>query len=449
MEGAGMTMLAAALLLLVGPPATGAMEPAATAVPLWSIHSDDCVSVSADGDPWQECGFQAFAMTPDASRTLTVGTDDSVQLWDENGREIRRLRWEDDPSGATGYPSARVAIVGKLGVAVVHHNQLMVIDLKDGAVLARRVLDAMTVDEIKRVGPERLFAGIRDARWNGGAEEILLPSGEARALPGFTDLMRTGPAYWVTGAQPPFILHRAAGGPDLAMERSCMPLDERYCTWRDIPGSALYVLDVPEGRWRRFDLGRVVDGYVTVDPLQFEGRFYALICERAESAFPNRRPCAIVDLESRREIYRFAAGNAVAVAGRDERGRPEFRLKLGDVAGDKEDRRVGLDGTVRLIDSRGWANLSPPGGELLIPLAEDKASLLLDAGGAPVARLPFPARTCGNGWPSWREGCAVSADGRKWLVPVETPVAAHGGDQRVNLALYQLPAAAGSGRGRP
>lgn len=217
------------------------VEPPAAAA-LWTISSDDCVSVHADGEPWDECGFQAFAMNADGSRLLTVSAEGVVQLWDGDGRELRRLDWTDERGGASGYPSGRAAILGNTGIAIVHHNQLLLIDIADGREIVRRRFDLMTV-QLRVVGGARLFAEVRDRDWAMGGREIDLATGDLSDI-GEINLMRVGPSYWVTGGTPRGVVHRV-GAPDLAIERSCMPVDARYCTWRDIPGHAVHVLDIP------------------------------------------------------------------------------------------------------------------------------------------------------------------------------------------------------------
>ncbi|GEM73590.1 hypothetical protein SAQ01S_33560 [Sphingomonas aquatilis NBRC 16722] len=161
-------------------------------------------------------------MNEDGSRVLTVSSAGLVQLWDGNGRELRRIDWPDQPSGASGYPDGRAAIAGKFGVVVVHQNQVLVIDVTSGETLAQRVVDAMMVDDLRKVERDRVFAAIKARDWSGGAREITLPGGELVEVPGLTDLMRLGPSYWMAGSRAPFTLHRIGGVPATrSSERSC------------------------------------------------------------------------------------------------------------------------------------------------------------------------------------------------------------------------------------
>src|SRR5687767_2237629 len=168
----------------------GTAPPAAQDVPaakaLWSISSGDCVSVHADGEPWDECGFQAYAINHDGSRVLTVSATGIIQLWDGSGREIRRIDWPDQPSGASGYPSGRAIISGNIGVAVAHQNQVAVLDLETGTILAQRVAEEMMVLEELRFDGDRLFVSGNDREWELGLREIALPGGEIRPVPGTT-----------------------------------------------------------------------------------------------------------------------------------------------------------------------------------------------------------------------------------------------------------------------
>jgi hypothetical protein len=56
-----------------------------------------------------------------------------------------------------------------------------------------------------------------------------------------------------------------------------------------------------------------------------------------------------------------------------------------------------------------------------------------------VARLPFAPQACGSGL-AVLDGCRISEDGRRWLLPVSAPV--EGGDaedRRASLTLFEVP----------
>jgi hypothetical protein len=217
-----------------------------------------------------------------------------------------------------------------------------------------------------------------------------------------------------------------------------MPLDEHWCTWRDIPGSVVHLLDVEKGIWRDFDLGRTLDGYASLDVVPAGGEFYAIICERAVRSDPPGRPCSIIDLATRRVIHRFEADGVRAVGAVDEQGRPEIRLQLA-IGNKRSSHRIALDGSMRPIDPAGRANLAPPGGGILLPGGDGQASILVDVTGRSVASFPFPPASCGFGWPSWREWCRFSADGRKWLVSSNALPVDREPDTKAQLTLYALP----------
>jgi hypothetical protein len=133
-----------------------------SARPLWSISSDACIGVHADGDPSLECDFQAFAMNAGGTRVLTVSVTGVIQVWDAEGRELRRVDWPDHRSGASGHPSGRAVISGDTGVAIVHQNQVAILDLADARLRVQHVAeDMMLFDEPRFVG-DRLFTSGKD-----------------------------------------------------------------------------------------------------------------------------------------------------------------------------------------------------------------------------------------------------------------------------------------------
>lgn len=431
-------MALACAALPAAAPAQSAEPPAAQA--LWTIRSPDCVSVHADGEPWDECGFQAFDMNGDGSRILTVSATGVTQIWDGDGRELRRIEWADDRSGATGYPTARIEIIGQIGVVVVHQNQLMLIDLTDGRILRQHVADLMMFNELRVVGPDRIFADIRENDWAMGVREIALPGGELSTPRDVTDLMRVGRGYWVTGARAPFTIHFAdPARPPIQSERSCMPLNADFCVWREIGGRVLHVFDIRAGSWRSHDTGRSLDQFTGVQFVPAGAGLYAIICDRAPSAYPAIRACALNDLATGAVLYRFEASNQSAVGGVDAQGRPEIRLSLNFDGGRRETRIVGLDGTARTIESVPAANISPPGGGMILPTGNGGTSLLVNAAGREIARLPFAPLACGNGWPTWSGWCRYSADSRRWLVPFDALSGSDTQNHDSGLTLYAVP----------
>jgi hypothetical protein len=296
------------------------------------------------------------------------------------------------------------------------------------------------IEQLAPVGAGRVFAAVKDRKWDGGAREIILPTGELHAAPGLTDLMRVGPGYWMTGTKAPFTLHRVSAAPsEIASERSCMPLDADYCVWRDIPGSSVHLLDVKEGRWQSFDLGQTLGGSHSLDVVRAGGQFYAVICGPSAANVAGMRQCSLTELATRRTIHSFEASSLRAVGAVDEQGRPEIRLALNLEPNRRESRRVAIHGSMRVVDPAGRANLSAPGGGMVLAVGENE-SVLVDAAGRQVARLPFDAQSCGWGWPTWTGGCRFLGDRRKWLVPSET-VSENGPKEKMQLTLYAVPPA--------
>jgi hypothetical protein len=425
----------AALALFAVTPAFGQAD-TPTVAPVWTISSPDCIGVNADGEPWQECGFQAFDMNTDSSRVLTVSTLGTIQLWDgADGRELRRVDWFDQPGGASGFPNAKAIILGDVAVVIVHQNQLILLSLADGSTRSQTVMDVMTLDRIARFG-NRFLVEYRRRDWSNAFGELDFASGTIRPVPGLTDVTRVGPSHWVEGRAPPFTIHRAAGGP-VSSERSCMPFDADFCTWRELPGNAIHFFDIARGSWRDFDLGQTYDGFTSIDPIRAGDRFFAMICGRTMGA-TSLRPCAIRDLAEGRDIHQFNAMNAWAVGALDEQGRPEVRLRFQlDYGNRGESRRVAMDGTVRRIEASLNVNLLAPNGGFMLPDWRPETALLADAGGRVVARLPFPSLSCG-GAHLLDANCRFTSDRRRWLVPRNVPMAGNAEDHDVQLGLYEL-----------
>lgn len=435
----------ASLLSALSLAAAGAQaEPAPLAVQVGALASDDCVGVDADGPSWDQCGFQRFAVSADASRILTVGSAGTVQLWDGEGRELRRIVWRDESGGASGWPNGEALILdgdggnGAIGVVVVHSNQLLLLDLADGRTIAQRAFpDIMTIKNLRVVG-NRVFAEVQGRDWRSGVRELLIPDG-AFGDAAIGDARRIGPGYWVEGGGGPFTVRRA-DGTSFASPRPCMPLDARFCTDRRIGESAIHVLDVVSGNWRRFDLGRPTDEHTIVDAAAAGDWLFAVVCGRAGAAMRGR-PCIVRDLAAGRDIDSLAgAGVRVVAAGVDEGGRPEARLIVLRGAGlPVEERRIGADGAVRAVAADAAVRLPVPGGGFLVPAGE-RESLFLAADGRARARFPFPAGTCGNTLTGWSGACRVAPGGARWVVPAEGGGSAPE-DGRLDLILYAVPAA--------
>lgn len=420
-------------------PAAAQQAPLAKA--LWSISSGDCVSVHADGEPWDECGFQAYAINHDGSRVLTVSATGIIQLWDGTGREIRRLDWPDQPSGASGYPTGRVIISGNRGVAITHQNQIAVFDLEAGTVLSKHVADEMMLLDELRFDGERLFVRGKDREWKLGIREIALSGGELRPVPGtsgWTAIEAIGPTVWLTGSKAPFKLH-ASRPSGIAKDRiwTCVPVEGRFCFRSDIEGRYLHAVDVSKGGGgRSLDSGRVLTQFDSPYFTVAAGHPLVVLC-KPSPGYGKLRDCSILDLISGKAVHDFKNDNLRVFGAADQEGRPEVRLALFQGDRKHEHRRVGLDGRMQVVDAKGRSNLLAPGGGLILPL-DETSSLFVDARGRAAARLPFASQSCGNGWPDWAGGCRFSADGRRWLLPLRPR---DGSEKRGGLTLYELPAA--------
>lgn len=427
--------VAFAIALLAATPAA-AQAPEARA--LWTISSTDCASVNTDGPSWDECGFQAIAVSDDLSRILTVSSTDTIQLWDGDGQEVRRVRWFDQPGGASGWPNGHAAIVGSLGVAVNHSNQLIILDLRDGRTIVQRLVpEVMSLREFRR-GGERVFVQVYDREWNTRVRELILPSGELRKAPG-VDFWRFGQGWWIGGERAPFTVHRA-DGTSFETPRACGPVDARYCSQREIAGRELRVLDIASGSWRTFDVGRKLDEYGLAHLAPAGERLFAVVCA-GRPPYPRGQDCAVRDLEAGRDIYRFEGSSARAKGVVDEAGRPQVWFMASDSAtGERRLHIVSEDGTARLVEAGALSRVPVPGGGAIVPADAESESLFLDSSGHAVARLPFPARYCGSLWDGWSGGCRISADRRRLLAPAVRAAPDGGEDNSVGLTLYEVPA---------
>ncbi len=411
---------------------------------LWSIHNDDCAAVNADGPDWLECGFQDYQTTADNSRTLTVSALGQVQLWDGNGKEIANIGWPDQPTGASGYPDAHVKIVGDTGVAVVHQNQLILIDLKTGETRLKKILDLMLVDELRTDQAGHLFAGMKDKEWNSSAAEISLIDGTiGPRLGGFpTDSLRNG--YWVDGTEAPFTIHFADPTKSpVQSPRGCSPLDLKNCVWWD-KGSKIHLFDLEGGTWRSVDIGYKLDEYSLVKIVRAGERLYAALCDKGGDGYPSLRNCLLVDLSDGRKFFDFKANHFEAFGAVDEQGEPEIRLIIRNE--NKQERtaiRVRRDGQSRVISDNFIGSVSLPGGGVITAKQDDnRQSVIIGPDGVPISILPVPAHSFGNSYGPANDESPITTRRKKWLLGVAMP-RPKGADQEmefdnIGLTLFEI-----------
>lgn len=432
-------------------PATAQSASITDAVPAASLRATlsngDCVAVDADGEPWQECGFQAWGMNAAGDRILTISTAGTVELWDASGTRLGTIDWQDERGGASGYPNAGVAIIGGLGVAVVHHNQVLVIDLATGAERARGSLDLMLIDTLMPTEDGRLLGAGKSRDWGLVAGEISLADASFTPIDGLDTFRRARPTYWVTRGRAPFLLTRIGHVPaTVELPRSCMPIDNRYCSWRDIPGDTLHILDIETLEWRAVDLGGRVDGYDIVEAARAGDRWALVRCGRVDYDRNEQRACSVTDLATDTVIHRFRAKSIKIVGVQRSDGTSALRIQ--NYGRQPEDRAVelGFDGTVVDLGQALRVNLDAPRGGLIVPDQASQGGVWLDSDNRPLARLPFVGTGCGFGWPDWMGNCAVSSDARVWLrgEAISQPGDSTGEIYERNetrLLLYAVPAA--------
>ncbi|MEP2987352.1 MAG: hypothetical protein ABJN65_12085 [Parasphingorhabdus sp.] len=433
--GRSILLLLVGLFLPFGAAVQGSSSPQANE--LFTLSSADCVSVHADGEPWDECGFQSFAMSPNGSRVLTVSARGTIQLWNERGEELREVDWPDQPGGASGYPDARTLIFEQFAIAVVHQNQVVVLDLIDGDILAQTATDAMYIYELKPDAGLSVLVGFRLWDWRGRyAAELTLPDGQLREVEDLDNLRRTGPGYRISGKQAPFTLFRTAGDPvEIKLERSCMPINERFCSWRHIPSHTVHVLDIETGQWSDFDLGKTLTSQDSVEVIPAGESLFAVVCGRSISYFPSLKPCSVRNLRSGQAVHHFQASRYRTAGFVSSSGSSELRLTL-QSGNDWNTITVSEDGTAYTLVANEAAWLGSPDGNLLVPQGAKK-SVLTTVHGEELVHFPFPALTCGIGWPSWSTNCKIASDGSRWLV-AKRP-SSDSDDNAVSLTMYKVP----------
>jgi hypothetical protein len=377
-----------------------------------TLTNDDCVSVDADGAPWDECGFQAWGMNAAGDRVLTISTAGKVELWDGSGTVLSSIDWQDEPGGASGYPNAKVTVIGGLGVAVVHQNQVLIIDLTNGAERARGRLDLMLIDTLMPTADGRLLGAGKTRDWRLVAGEISLVDASFTPMDGLDTFMRARPTYWVTRGRAPFLLTRIGREPsNVELPRSCIPIDDRYCSWRDIPGDTLHILDTETLAWRAVDLGSVVDGYDIVEAVRAFDRWALVHCRRVDYDSDGQRACSVADLATNTIIHQFRAESIKIVGARRGDGTSVLRIQnYGSKPGNRA-FELGFDGEVVDLGPAVRFNLDAPHGGLITPEEAAKVGVWLDRDNRTLARLA----ACGFGWPNWMGYCAVSTDARVWL----------------------------------
>lgn len=89
-------------------------------------------------------------------------------------------------------------------------------------------------------------------------------------------------------------------------------------------------------------------------------RVFVVACWPDRDSHPSRYDCSTRDLHSGREIHRFETALPRAVGGLDEQGHPEIRLTRPVDIGRREQLRIGLDGTLQVIDPAGRSSLAAP-----------------------------------------------------------------------------------------
>lgn len=372
--------------------------------PLWTIGSEDCHGVHADGDPWLECGFQAADALPDFRRILTVSARGKVQLWNGAGQQITAVDWLDEAGGASGYPSGGALISASAAVAIAHQNQLIVLDPETGAERLRKNMPFAGVELLRLAGEQLALIEFKDNEWRTHYGALNLASGEVvQEFDGISVSDTTWAVGVATRNERAILLMNDAAMTEVDLKQGCAPLNQRglCASWN--PGtSRVDVLDLAVNRWTSYRLPKRLSPNSIVAWRAIAGRLYALLCGPPPSS-SNVRDCGVIDAQSRQILYRVAASWAqfVKVSGAPESESPEallieVRKQSESFRYETTMIRLSLDGSVREIfrTPTTFYVAAPDGG---FAIMEDYKEgnpyinfdqLLLSADGAPRARLP-------------------------------------------------------------
>jgi hypothetical protein len=407
--------------------AMAAAQPQPLLEPDVVLQSPDCVTVHADAEPWEECGFQAMALNDAGDRVVTISNQDEVELWDRSGRRLAAVARRVPQS--PGFPSGSVLFVGDAAVAIGARRQLVVLDARTGAVRIDRDLNLVAAELLAPTGPRHvLIRNYRVPEWQSVLAVVDLADGrivaERDAWPilsrrllalvaGHSGLDRPG-------GQHSYYLNTPALDP-LPL-RGCGPMGPPLQCVRREPGSRrIERFDAEGRRVARHDLPVEVGAETQVSLIAAGTGLFANVCERGPhpGRFINPNECSLVDVESGRVLHRFRASTMTMEPGEDAAGNPEVRLAtaIDAMYEGYEIRRIGADGQVTLVATvprgRGYA-LALPGGGMMVPdLGDAEAALLLARDGSVRARLRLASGGCRTMDSSGRPPpCAFSADGR-------------------------------------
>lgn len=402
------------------------------------LQSPDCVSVDADGEPWDECGFQTFAVSERLGRIAAVTVRGRLRLWDLAGREIAAVEWPDEPGGASGFPDARVAFVGDVVVVALHQNQLLVLDAATGAERHRKVLAAMKVDNINDLGGWIALA-YKDRRWNvhGGVYDPAQGK-----LDDSLSAWRPAPSAWAAGLSVPPARGRtaqvhAAGGP-VNVPRVCS-LSPRLsiCVSQAFGGRHLHLVDGLQGTERAYDVGRKLTGSVRVEWVSVGGRPYASICESRGAARPRR--CTLRDLEAGVDLLSYTAESTYLLPSVDESNRAGVLVVHTDQSGTPFSRmprlfvpvgpRRGAPVAATWSDYRVRLSDLPHIDPWFVASAREASTVFADDG-VVLAELPFDAAGCRPADGSTASGCAFTSGGRRWFAQREGRISVFEGAQQ-------------------
>lgn len=438
---------AAAVPLLSAAPVTAEPAEIPTLSPVWTIASPDCTGVDADAEPWLECGFQAFDARADLTRFLTVSANDRVQLWDGDGREVAAIAWRDEAGGASGFPTGKALISPSAAVAVVHQNQLLVLNPDTGAERLRKALPFRSVDLLQLVGANFALIEFKDSNLYTHYGALDLTTGE---LVREFDGLITAKTSWAAGVAvrkgKVVLLRNDDAMTEVSLERSCVPVGANgLCAALSPDGRKAEILDTSSGLTKSAAISRRGTRVALAEWAAVDDQLFALLCEEPRSADANPRQCRIMAVDEGRTIFEFSAKQAsfvkpighivtdshglrVAVSTETKPFRAETRVL--QVSTDGEAKEVfrtptyyflaGSDGGFQVLENpeRNWTS----------------GSILLDAAGAPRARLDSRFR-----------GMSVSVDGAHFSTAVmeQKPSRQDGflDEDHTGLALFRFPPA--------
>jgi hypothetical protein len=371
------------------------------------LSTTDCVMEAPDSNSppsVKVCGFRRIELNPAGDRLLTTTFAGTAQLWDRSGRELLKI-------STTPY-------FGYLGGAMIAGDNLYVIDstgtlirfdVRDGRELSRReaprdIVGIMQVYGTKYAlastqnGPSTKY-GVLDLEQGSWARQWdnLWPSwnGAGKVIGVYSVLI--APKNWQT---------RVVFADDKLTEMQAakwckLELNESLCIAPDENGSGVTITDIRTGSTKRDDLRTEMDDNSRIEWLGTVERLLAVRCNLRSAPGGRGSPrnhCTAIDMNSKRQIFRFETVSYKVASGRGPNGEPELRVAVSEdqVNPAYHVMRVSLDGRAVPVGPKSEAiGLKSLFGNLLIGMPGERGRLaIMGSNGAAGSRVPASFAHC-------------------------------------------------------